>query len=735
MGFGQTPQPDSSLWRHTQINVLDLDVQGVDDERLATWAAFLPIKPSTRGLHFGWTEKGKERRAKMRQWPSESASRRNAAALELRLHQEGWLDATVQPRWVGQKRGAKLILDVSMGQRWIIDGVRWKVGASGLPLGALQRVAQLNEGMPMEMGRLVDAQERMAAWAQSHGYATVHSGLIKYELDTLGKSKGRLAILGVEISPWNPGGMPWMSGVNDTLRLVPRQHPLVRMGQVRWDGEVPGLTTEYADLRAEVWRHAVDFSPGESFKPEKVSRAYRGLTDLKMFSRVNVAQSLRWDTAAKETEVGLPGAVVMDVNFLVDPKETHDIAVELDFIRNDARYGPQLGITMLRHNARGWGGENAWFAGFGYVAVAPFANFNREGLLNSGEWSISWQRSRVGIPPIPLGRLLTSASPITLVEFGWDREIWPEFTRSQIHAKHDFSFTENPSKNSVIHVSLIDVSLVNLSNRSASFVDWLENQENPLVVARFNNHATLGSSLSWERRWTLGAWEGGWEVQASWAGGMAQMLATRRGPGTLLFDDETGAWMVVDGVPVVQYGRGMLGFHGVKSTHWHRLRQAFNVRFGAAQAGKNTPSLPLEQSFFTGGANGIRGWTIRALGPGNLETNALASAIQGVGDIRVDLQHEWRFQVDESWQPAWFVDAGNVWLHGEDAPDDTRWKDGGWNSIALSTGLGLRYDLEFFVARIDAGLRIHDPSAPTGTRWLGQGDLKGAIHLGLGLPF
>ena len=213
------------------------------------------------------------------------------------------------------------------------------------------------------------------------------------------------------------------------------------------------------------------------------------------------------------------------------------------------------------------------------------------------------------------------------------------------------------------------------------------------------------------------------------------MLATRRGPSSWMFDDETGAWMVVEGVPVVQYGRGLLGFHGGKATRWYKLRRAFNVRLGMAQAGKNTPSLPLEQSFFTGGANGIRGWTIRALGPGNLEGSALASAVQGVGDIRVDLQHEWRFLADKSWQPAWFVDAGNVWLHGKDAPEGTRWKDGMWNSIALSTGLGLRYDLEFFVARIDAGLRLHDPSAPAGSRWLGQGGLKGAIHLGLGLPF
>ena len=90
----------------------------------------------------------------------------------------------------------------------------------------------------------------------------------------------------------------------------------------------------------------------------------------------------------------------------------------------------------------------------------------------------------------------------------------------------------------------------------------------------------------------------------------------------------------------------------------------------------------------------------------------------------------------DMWGVAGFLDVGNVWLHGQDVPDVATFGRGDKrSSIAMNAGAGLRLDFEFFLLRVDAGLRLHDPSKPGGERWIGQHPAGGALHLGLGHPF
>ena len=96
---------------------------------------------------------------------------------------------------------------------------------------------------------------------------------------------------------------------------------------------------------------------------------------------------------------------------------------------------------------------------------------------------------------------------------------------------------------------------------------------------------------------------------------------------------------------------------------------------------------------------------------------------------------ELRLAWSESIIMAMFSDIGNVWLHDNGFNDGSSLKSGGFNSLAFSAGVGLRYDFDFFLIRLDAALRVYDPTSIQSERWLGQSRPKGAIHLGLGHPF
>lgn len=696
------------------------------------WLELMPFAPAHRTT-WGWLNRDNELDPNRRRTASEEEGLANARSLENRLRRAGWLNAEVQASWVPVRSGSELQLVMSHGHRWHLDSIRWVVAGSGLSRGPVQEAANLKSGDPFEMSWLQDAQDRVAEYAQSTGHSTFHSGYVTFEVDTLGRSKTHGVALTVRCVPWDVNTASWSdaSGLHLEEELP---HPRVKIGEVTWNGESQGSVASPGGLRAEVWDHLTRTESNRLYKPADLSSTYAGLSALRFTDQVVLTQTMRWDTSASPTD-GLPNQAWMDVDFTLVPKSSHDVGVELDMIRNDARYGPRLSSTLLHRNPRGWGAENAWEVSFGYVAVAPFSSLNRQTLLNSGEWSVRWRTEQIGLVPLPLSRLKPSTAPFTSMDVGWDREVWPEFTRSQFHVQHDLGFTENPVRGSNFHVSPVNVSFVNLTNRDSAFEAWLSNQANPLIQARFNNHLTLGSAAAWETGWRRAGWKGRCHVQTSWAGMLAQRLAERWAP-AVKFDEESGAWMVADNVPLIQHQRILTSVSASHPSRNHTKSEwAFHALLGWANAGANTPSLPLEQSFFTGGANGVRGWRLRTLGPGVVSSEEAGLAVLGLGDVRVDVQMEWRLALDKTWALAAFSDAGNVWLHGDEAPELATFQWGNWSSIGWSAGLGLRYDLEFFLLRLDGALRLHDPSQPEAMRWIGSNGVRGALHLGLGLPF
>jgi outer membrane protein assembly factor BamA len=138
--------------------------------------------------------------------------------------------------------------------------------------------------------------------------------------------------------------------------------------------------------------------------------------------------------------------------------------------------------------------------------------------------------------------------------------------------------------------------------------------------------------------------------------------------------------------------------------------------------GNTVTSLPYDYSFFAGGANDNRGWRARALGPGSykyyLDTNRTATQI---GDIRIGTSLEFRFSLGDMIKGGAFIDAGNVWTLKEDVNRIGGQFTSNWyKEIAVSAGLGLRLDLDFFIVRLDVGIPVTNPALPDGERWIFQ---------------
>jgi len=153
----------------------------------------------------------------------------------------------------------------------------------------------------------------------------------------------------------------------------------------------------------------------------------------------------------------------------------------------------------------------------------------------------------------------------------------------------------------------------------------------------------------------------------------------------------------------------------------------------------NSDILPFEKRYYSGGANSVRAWQVRELGPGSYRSDSANFYFQS-GDIKMDFNIEYRTRFFWKLEAATFIDAGNIWTV-KDYPG----QEGGafkfnsfYKQIALGYGLGLRLDMDFFLLRLDAGWKVFDPGRRGEDRWAffhPNFSNNWAWHFAVGYPF
>lgn len=166
----------------------------------------------------------------------------------------------------------------------------------------------------------------------------------------------------------------------------------------------------------------------------------------------------------------------------------------------------------------------------------------------------------------------------------------------------------------------------------------------------------------------------------------------------------------------------------------------YRIAGGIGKALDNLSVIPYEQSFYSGGPNGIRAWRARTLGPGGYSASESNARYDKIGDIQIESNIEYRFNIIKSIYGAWFADAGNIWLlNGDPNKPESKFEPHKfYKEIALGSGFGLRYDFGFFVLRFDAAVKIHDPQYAEGNRWtFDKQPIRKMTNLnfGIGYPF
>jgi outer membrane protein assembly factor BamA len=166
----------------------------------------------------------------------------------------------------------------------------------------------------------------------------------------------------------------------------------------------------------------------------------------------------------------------------------------------------------------------------------------------------------------------------------------------------------------------------------------------------------------------------------------------------------------------------------------------FRLYAGIGMPYGNSAALPYVEQFFSGGAYSLRGFQARYLGPGSFYTTDQSGYIDQSGDIKLESNLEFRFDMSKLMKGALFIETGNIWLTNDDPnrPGAKFYGSTFYDQLAVSSGFGLRFDFTFFVLRADFGIPLRNPYKTEGKNWIlgTEKILSGTLfNLAIGYPF
>lgn len=332
-------------------------------------------------------------------------------------------------------------------------------------------------------------------------------------------------------------------------------------------------------------------------------------------------------------------------------------------------------------------------------------------------------------------------SATTQFSLGLNNQHRPEYTRQFFNGTITYGWSS--MRNRFRHgLDLVDINYIRMPWVSHAFDSiYLNNNDNPLLresyrdqlVARTAYSFTLVNSRRFTPLYPTYTLRGSIEV----AGALPRLVTSLNGAK----EDEFGQKHIL-GVAYAEYIKGSIDY--ARTFHFSKKHSlAYHVTLGLAHPYGNSNVLPFERRFFAGGANSIRGWSTRSLGPGSYKRvtsdGVKTDFVNQAGDMKLEFSIENRMKVSDLFEFAQFIDAGNIWtLKNYDSQPDGQFKFGRfYKEIAVAYGLGLRLDLGFLLIRFDLGTKAYDPGKDQSDRFvLFKKPLKNAaFHFGIGYPF
>lgn len=628
-------------------------------------------------------------------------------AMRRALNNQGYLDAQVRHVVSTRRRKTEVKYIVDRGRPHYLRKVTYLVEDPLLePLVMEQtHLAELKRGDCLDRGLLEGERTRLTSLMRNQGFYDFNKENISFIADTLpGEKRVDLTML--------------VSGIHNRYHI---RHVNFIPDYDLATGQRSG-NSNY--LRARVLAENCYVQPGALYSEEAVRKTYSAFSRLHILKYVNV----RLEPTDQPDE--------LDCTVYLSPQNPQAIQFELDGTNTSGDLGFAASLTYQHRNLfRGSEAYSAMVKG-GYESLSGDVS----GLVNDNYTEYSFD-NQIDFPRFLFPFMSTERrrefTATSAVKAGYSSQSRPEYTRIITNAAFGYKWY-NASRTLYHTFDVIDLSYLYLPERSESFLEIIK-KAGPISYSSYTSHLIFSSSYN------IYAGKGR-SMMNSAQNSTRDLWSFRFSPeiaGNVLYSfsrlsesqKEDNRYTIFN-IPFEQYARFDCDWAYSKFLT-DRSRLAFHLAGGLAVPYGNSRVMPFEKRYYSGGANSVRGWSVRTLGPGRYKSaNSSIDYFNQCGDVRLDASVELRSRLFWKFEFAAFLDAGNVWtLDNYDSQSGGVITSEFYRDIATAWGLGLRLVTDFVVLRMDWGFKAFDPSRDS---WVITDPLNShnnTFHFAVGYPF
>lgn len=740
------------------------------DQRNVNKDDLLPIlkqKPNKKILgvlkfHLGvynFAKRGKER--KWKKWLVDNVAEepviydsilknKSTQQIKLFLNKKGYFDSTVKDTVIIRKKRVRVIYSVKTLSPYLINSITYSIKDTALSNIVFNDTTHslIKKTFVFDQSKLEKERERISNLFKNNGYFYFTADFVRFKVDSFMKNK----LVNVEVEIKDPSDFININLKDKTKHnkyfirkiVVYPEYDFLTVESEYFENKISGQNIVFMNkgrqrYRKDLFLNSMFIVPNEPYNLTDANLTYDRLSQLKIFGSVKLEFNNVTDSSG----------YFLDAVLKLGRTKSQSYSLELQGTNSAGNYGIQGNVTFSNKNIFK-GGEVFRVKGTVEIKQVPvpfdsgIPSIVTLGAFNTIEFG---PEVSLSIPKLtPNFKINKFSKALTIYSTAFNYQKNPNYFRTIFNTSFGYSITKAKTTWAIYPLELNFVN-VTLDKR---FEEAIANSNNVSLLLRyqsqfFNNlritftNSNQSSALL-KNNYYL-------KLNGELAGVIPTLINEWTGkPRIKENENSDSAYYYFTGIrfnnPYAQFAKFEIDYryyfrYSVDQTLVLRSYSGIGYAFG------NSSTMPFVKSFFAGGADDIRAWRPRTLGPGSFVGTGL-DQIERIGDFKLTLNAEYRFKVYKYLNAALFVDAGNIWLLNTDRFTN---KTGGqlllnkfFKQIAMGAGVGFRFDFSFFIIRLDVGVPIYDPKRveQNQSNWiignLKDGDIN-LFNLGIGYPF